>query len=113
MSRRFRVSYSPEAYEDLTSIYSYIAVHLKARETAKRQTDRIRKEIRSLDEMPERYAPVDWEPWHSMEMRKLPIDNYVACYLVDQRALGVEIVRIFYGGRDIESIAKEQDIRIS
>ena len=108
MSKRFRVSYSPEAYEDLTSIYSYIAVHLKAQETAKRQTDRIRKEIRSLSEMPKRYAAVNWEPWRSMGMRKLPIDNFVAYYLVDQNDLSVEIVRIFYGGRDIESIAKEQ-----
>lgn len=108
MSKRFRVSYSPEAYEDLTSIYSYIALRLKAKDTAKKQTDRIRKEIRSLGEMPERYAPVDWEPWHSMGMRKLPIDNYVAYYLVDQDAQRVEIVRIFYGGRDAEGEASNR-----
>lgn len=58
--------------------------------------------------MPERYAAVDWEPWHSIGIRKLPVDNFVAYYLVNQQALSVEIVRIFYGGRDIESIAKEQ-----
>ena len=107
MSKHFRVIYSSEAFEDLKSIYSYIAVKLKAHDTAKKLTDRIRNEIRSLGEMPERYAQVDWEPWASMGMHKLPIDNYVVFYLVDNEAMCVSIVRIFYGGRDIETIARE------
>lgn len=108
MNKRFRVSYSPEAYEDLTSIYTYIALHLKAVDTAKKQTGRIRKEIQVLNEMPERYAPVEWEPWHSMGMRKLSVNNSVVYYLVDLEVLCVNIIRIFYGGRDVESIATER-----
>jgi plasmid stabilization system protein ParE len=54
--------------------------------------------------MPERYTPVDWEPWASMGMRRLPVDRYVVYYLVDQAAQLVSVVRIVYGGRDIEAI---------
>jgi toxin ParE1/3/4 len=104
MSKRFHVEYSPEAVDDLRAIYSYIAFPLKERNTASGQVDRIRREIRTLNEMPERYALVDWEPWSSMGMRRLPTGNYVVFYLVDPANRLVSIVRIFYGGRDIESI---------
>jgi toxin ParE1/3/4 len=49
-----------------------------------------------------RYAIVDWEPWKSMQMHKLPIDNYIVFYLVDFNLYTVTIIRIMYGGQDIE-----------
>ena len=75
-----------------------------APETATSQLGRIRKEIRSLDFMPARYALVDWEPWHSMKMHQLPVDNFIVYYLVDDEKRAVTVARIFYGGRDIEGI---------
>ncbi len=54
-------------------------------ETASAQLSRIRKEVRSLDFMPARYALVDWEPWHSMKMHQLPVDNFIVYYLVDDK----------------------------
>ena len=109
MSKYFRVEYSPEALDDLRAIYSYITFHLKERETAVRQTGRIRREIRALSDTPERYAPVDWEPWASMGMRKLSVDNYVVYYLVEQEKRLVSVVRIFYGGRDTENIVNAEN----
>ena len=64
----------------------------------------IRKEVRSLDFMPARYTLVDWEPWHSMKMHQLPVDNFIVYYLVDDEKRTVTVARIFYGGRDIEEI---------
>lgn len=101
---KFKVRYSAEAQEDLKSVYAYIAFHLKERGTAKNVIDEIRKEIRSLDVMPERYIRVDWEPWASMGMRKVPVGNFVVYYLADPEARFVDVVRIFYGGRDVENI---------
>lgn len=74
MIETYNVNYSPQALEDLRDIYSYIAFELLVPDTAKNQVNRIRKEIRSLDFMPSRFSIVDWEPWKSMEMHKLPID---------------------------------------
>ena len=105
MSDSYSVVYSPEALNDLKDIYAYIAQELMAPDTALNQVNRIRKEIRSLDFMPSRYALVDWEPWKSMGMRKVPVDNFVVFYTVDSNSMTVVIIRIVYGGRDIESIA--------
>ena len=104
MSDAYRVVYSPEARDDLKEIYTYIAVELQAPETAEGQVNRIRKEIRSLDFMPSRYAVVDWEPWRSMGMHRVPVDNFVVYYAVNDDSRTVTVIRIFYGGRDVENI---------
>lgn len=52
---------------------------------------------------------VDWEPWASMGMRKLPVDNFLVFYLVNQEECLVMVVRIFYGGRDIENIIQNEE----
>ena len=102
MSDTYSVIYSPEAKDDLREIYSYIAYDLQAPETAEGQVNRIRKEIRSLDFMPSRYAVVDWEPWKSM----VPVDNFVVYYAVNDGSRTVTVIRIFYGGRDVEGIVQ-------
>lgn len=104
MSEKFCVYYSPEALDDLRKIYSYIAFELQAPETAQKQVARIRNEIRTLDFMPLRYSIVDWEPWKSMQMHSFPVNNYIVYYTVDSEKASVTIVRIFYSGRDVESI---------
>ena len=104
MSDTYSVIYSPEAKDDLREIYSYIAFELEAPDTAEGQVNRIRKEIRSLDFMPARYAIVDWEPWRSMEMHRVPVDNFVVYYAIDDKSRTVTVIRFFYGGRDAEGI---------
>lgn len=106
MNETYNVIYSPKALDDLREIYSYIAFTLKVPDTAKDQVNRIRKKIRSLDLMPLRYTLVDWEPWKSLEMHKLPIDNFIAYYTVNADSLIVTIIRIVYGGRDTDNIIK-------
>ena len=109
MSDFYKVIYSPEALDDIRNIYSYIAFDLKVPDIAQNQVDRIRKEIRSLAFMPMRYAIVDWEPWKSTEMHKVPVDNFVVYYIVSTNSLTVTIIRIFYGGQDVESIVKSEE----
>ena len=101
----YEILYAPEAREDIRAIYTYIAFDLQMPDTAKRQVDRIREEICELDIFPERYEQIDWEPWRSMDMRRLPVDRFVVFYCIREQI--VEIVRIFYGGRDIEALIKE------
>ena len=98
MTDSYKVGYSVDALDDLREIYSYIANELLVPETASAQLSR------SLDFMPARYALVDWEPWHSMKMHQLPVDNFIVYYLVDDKERTVTVARIFYGGRDIEEI---------
>lgn len=102
MSNSYRVSYSPEARNDLKDLYAYIAYELQSPATAKNQVNRIRKEVRSLAFMPLRCVLVDWEPWKSLEMRRMLVDHFVVFYTVDSDARTVTIIRIVYGGRDME-----------
>ncbi|MCI6704172.1 MAG: type II toxin-antitoxin system RelE/ParE family toxin [Erysipelotrichaceae bacterium] len=104
MTDSYNVGYSVDALSDLREIYSYIANELFVSKTAATQLGRIRKKVRSLDFMPARYTLVEWEPWHSMKMHQLPVANFIVYYLVDDKERTVTVVRIFYGGRDIEGI---------
>ena len=101
----YRVEYSQEALVDIKSIYTYISQILHAPLTARRQVNRIRKEIRDLEAFPTKYVLVEWEPWASMKIHRLPIDNYIVFYFVDEQAMAVKIVRIVYGERNLEDLA--------
>ena len=106
MTESYIVKYSEDALDDLREIYTYIANELLVPNIVAAQVGRIRKEVRSLNFMPARYALVEWEPWHTMGMHRLPVDKFVVYYLVDNKARTVTVVRVFYGGRDIEEIIK-------
>ena len=108
MSYEYAVVYAPRALDDLREIYAYIAFELQAPDAARGQVNRIRHVIHSLDTLPGRYEVVDWEPWHSQGMHKVPVDNFVVYYTVDDETT-VTVIRIFYGGRDVEGIIKTQE----
>ena len=104
MRDSYNVGYSVDALGDLRVIYSYIANELFVPKTAAAQLWRIRKKVRSLDFLPARYTLVEWEPWHSMKMHQLSVDNFIVYYLIDDKEKTVTVARIFYAGRDIEGI---------
>lgn len=106
MSKTYKVIYSPQALKDLTEIYEYICFSLQARIAADNQSSRIRKMIRSLDTFPARHSLVEWEPWASMKIYKIPVDNYMIFYRVNEELSTVSIIRIFYSGKNIEDIIK-------
>ena len=104
MSDESTILYSPEASTDLQDIYSYIACDLLSPDIAERQISRIVNTIKSLDILPSRYPIVDYEPWKSMKMHKVPIDNFIIFYTVSETNQSVTMIRILYGGRNVESI---------
>lgn len=99
---KWTVNYTNAAEQDLISIYDYIATTLCAVDTAKNLVRQIMNEIASLDEMPNRYAKYDKEPWVSRGLRFFSVKNYVIFYLPNEESKTVSIIRIMYGGRDIE-----------
>ena len=103
----YKIVYSPAALDDLEAVYEYIAFTLTAPSTAKKQVDRIRSRIGSLNSMPERFVRVEWEPWFSMSIRKTVVDRYLIFYLVKPEDNSVVILRIIYGGRNIEDELKK------
>lgn len=106
MTDNYYILYGADAVEDLREIYRYIANVLLVPDIASAQVKRIRDKIRKLDYMPSCHALVEWEPWHSMNMHQLLVDNYIVYYLVDENKKEVDVVRIFYSGRNIEESVK-------
>ena len=99
---RWKINYTRYAREDLKAIYEYLAFELLVPDTASRQSDRIMKAVRTLDNMPERYKVYEEEPWKSQNLRYFPVDNYLVFYLPKKETGIINIVRIIYGGRDIK-----------
>ena len=107
MSEKYQIIYSPQALDDLKGIYTYIAFSLNTAATARKQVGRNRSEISSLTTMPERYALVQWEPWYDMGLRKMTVNNFVVFYLVEKEERTVTVIRILYGGMDIDAVFQE------
>ena len=98
----WKINYSNQALDDLKSIYEYIAYQLFAPDTAKNQVGRITKSIKALGNMPKMYKIYQVEPWKSKKLRIFSVDNYIVLYLPKEDFNTVNVVRIIYGGRDIE-----------
>ena len=101
------VEYTDSAHLDLQNIYNYIAYVLLEPSIAQKQTDRIMDTADSLNNMPFRHRLCDYEPWRSRGWRFVPIDNYLIFYLPDESQNTVFIMRVMYGGRDIETHLSE------
>ncbi len=104
----FRVLYAPLALEDLRAIYRYIHETLGVPTAAQRQINRIRETARSLASLPERYSAVDWEPWASMHVHRVPIDRYILFYRIDEAENTVTVLRVVYSGRRIDASLTEE-----
>ena len=107
MSKSYSIIYSPQAFLDLTELYEYIRFTLQVPKTAEKQVNRIKHAIRSLETMPMRYTLVNWEPWCSKGIHRVPVDNYTVFYQVDENKTTVIVIRIFYSGRNIENIVND------
>lgn len=101
------IVYTHTARQDLREIYAYIANTLHVPATAKAVCGKIMREVRSLEDLPERSPLYRDEPWHSRGVRVLRVKNYLIFYTVDPAAGTVSVARIMYGGRDISRQLEE------
>lgn len=99
----YQVRITRQAGEDLRGIHAYIADELHASLTADRQLDRLEQEILSLDQFPNRYRRYAKEPWHSRGLRILGVDRYLVFYIPDDNTHTVTIIRVLYGGSDVDA----------
>lgn len=106
----FDVRMTPQVGDDLRGIYEYIAFHLQAPINAVKQLDALEESILSLDTMPDRFQRYSEEPWYSRNLRVMPVGNYLVFFIhLIERADDCEesgvvtIIRVMYGGRDIQT----------
>ena len=105
----FDVRMTPQSEEDMRGIYEYIAFQLQAPMNAASQLDALEERIFALDTMPERFQRYSEEPWHSRNLRVMPVGNYLVFYIpvvnpeTQEDGGVVTIIRVMYGGRDIQA----------
>lgn len=100
MSKKYDVKLSIEAEKDLQSIIIYIKDKLKEPIIAKKHAHIMKKEIKSLEYFPQRYAIIDNQKIKDLEIRKLIIKNYIAFYRINEEKKLVNVERILYGASD-------------
>ena len=57
--------------------------------------------------MPERFRAYVIEPWRSRNLSILPIDYYLVFYIPNHEKQIVAVMRVMYGGRDIDRQFKQ------
>ena len=101
------IEYTETAEADIDDIFRYIAETLKAPGTAKEQIRRIVERISKLDVMPKRYSLYNKGKWRDIGLRRTNVDNFSIFYIPDDAGRTVTIIRIMYGGRDIDAIMQD------
>ena len=96
----YRIVIEKTAENDLVSILSYISDSLKEPGIALKIYSSVKKEILTLNKMPFRYATVNEEPYRSLGIRKIPVENYTAFYIASEKEKTVHIFRILYNRRE-------------
>ena len=99
----YDVQISNQAEIDLRSIFEYIAYNLRSLQNAVGQLKRLEESISSLDQIPERFKAYQNEPWHSRGLRVMSVDNYLVFYIPDSQTKSVNVLRVMYGGRDVDA----------
>ena len=96
----YKIVIEQTAENDLVGILSYISDTLHEPSIAMKIYGLIKKEILTLNRMPFRFEVVNEEPYRFMGVRRIPVENYTAFYIVDENENTVHIFRILYNRRE-------------
>lgn len=102
--KQYRVEITEHALADMEQLYNHIVYVLRAPENAMGQYNRIAERILKLDVFPERFRIMDLEPEHSMEIRRMLVDNYSVFYVIKEDS--VIVTDVLYSASDIKNRLK-------
>ena len=88
---------------NLIYLNQYERKDMQTPENVSGQLDRLEACIMDLDHMPKRYRQYELKPWKSRGLRVAPVYNYLVLYIPDDDTQVVTIIRVMYGGRDVDT----------
>ncbi len=97
---RYEVKLTSQAIGQIEEIVQYISKVLFAPETARKWAGTLQSEIAKPDFMPSRHPLTEEEPWHTKEIHKMPLKNFLVYYLIDDDRKVVWVTTVIYGRRD-------------
>ncbi len=93
----FTINTTSAFEEELQNIVSYIYFFLKEPKIAIKLYKKIINKISSLEFLPEHYSKIHYKlNSHNLTLRKLPIDNFVIIYEVNNLTHQIFILHIFH-----------------
>lgn len=98
----YKISFSPEAVDDLKEIKQYIKDELCNEQAAKNTVAKILKKVKMLSDFPESGSSLSAIIGFDTDYRYLICDNYLAFYRIENK--NVLIVRVLYGRRNYMQI---------
>jgi len=105
--KQWSIDYSALAKADILSIGHYLSETLQAPRAARAQVARIAAEISGLQTLPKKFPAYDTDACGKLGLRRMNVDKFAVFYLLDDVASTVTIIRVLYGGRDIDHILED------
>ena len=113
MLNKYSFKFTPAARQDLIDIFNYIEKLLYSPKAAKDLMDKIDKAIENICLFPFAASMLDEDLYKPFNFRKIPIDNYILYYEINEEKKQVNILRVQYAKRDHNLlkalVEKEQD----
>lgn len=100
MDKVYNVKITSQAEEQIQEIVYYISHELKAPDAALHLLDVLEDSFTSLSHFPQRVVLVEEEPWHTKEIHRLSVKNFLVYFWIDENNMKVQITAVIYGKRD-------------
>ena len=111
MTDKYIVWLTPHAEESLEDIAMYIAIDLKEPDIAIKYIKRLKEEIETLSNMPNRIKLVDIEPWHSQGVHQMTAERFYVYFWIDETNGIVSITDIIAIKRDQKKALKKMSMQ--
>lgn len=98
--KTYTVRITRQAREHLRGIKKYITDELLAPDAAKNTIAALKREIKSLSQMPERIKLTEEEPWRSEGIHRMRIKNYYVYFWIDEENSKVQVNSVIYIARN-------------
>lgn len=108
--KTYIVKITVQAEEQLQEIIKYIVSELKAPKAALCLLNKIEYSISSLSQFPQRIKLTEEEPWHSYGIHKMPVENFLICFWIEEENSKVQVTAVIYGKRDQLKQLSQMDI---
>ena len=95
----YEVRLTAQAVEQVRQTMTYISHTLLEPGIARRWSDYLEREIRSLKQHPARYPLTPEEPWHTYGVRKMIVKNFFVYYLIEEDKRQVAYTNLLTSGR--------------
>lgn len=102
----YHIVYSALASRDLNTIVHYYSEFGK-QDYAVPQIMQLGQQISTLTYTFMQHGRAAWDPWRSMDIRKVIIDGFAVFYKVEMDQQQIGIIRIFYSGKEVTELLKK------